>query len=107
MGKRKRAYRKVLKEFQNYKRKVMYRMSRNEIWNACGKIHFYSCIKEYFELNDRISQAYLELVLAEPSPVRMLWETYLQEESLRYQTWDEIDELLENVLLKWRAPMAG
>lgn len=107
MEKRKKAYRKVLKEFQHYKRKVMYRLSREEAWNSCGRIHFYNCIKEYFELNGQIPQAYLELVLMEPSPVRMLWEAYLKEEDLGYQTWDEINELLENALLKWNLPAAG
>jgi len=107
MGKRKKAYRKVLREFQNYKRKSVRRMSRKEVWNACGRIHFYNCIKEYFELNDQIPQEYLDLVLAEPLPIRMLWEAYLQEESLRYQTWDEINELMETVLLAWKLPAAG
>ena len=95
-----------MKEFQIYKRKVIYRMSNEEAWNACGKIHFYNCIKEYFELNDQISQAYLELVLKEPMPVQMLWEIYLRQDYLRYQTWDEIDELLEAALLGWRLPTA-
>lgn len=102
-----KAYRKVLREYQAYKRKVLCRMSREEAWEECGHIHFFCCAREYFELNERIPEGYLYLVIALNFPIQAMWEMYLQKECLYYQTWDGIEEILEEMLLKWRRPMAG
>ena len=99
---RKKAEKKVLNEYRFFKRRTIYRLSNRKAWDLCHKIHFYCCIKEYFELKDRIPAVYLELVLAEPSFLEYLWSEYLKREDTHFHTWDEIDNLLERVFMDWK-----
>lgn len=104
---RKKAWKRVQGEYQRFKRKVMYRFSKEEVWDASSRIHFYQTVKEYFELNDRIPDKYLILILAEAHPLAAMWQTYLEKEQLGYQTWSEIDELLEDMISNFKLPIAG
>ena len=45
LDKRKKAYRKILREYQKFKRKLIYRSEKEVLWESCNKIHFYSSIK--------------------------------------------------------------
>lgn len=103
----KQAKRKVQKEFRQFKRKVIYRYSKTEIWEACSKIHFYSCMKEYFDLNEEIPKCYLNLVLAEPGFLEAAWKVYLKEETCRCDTWEEVSRLLDVMLTGWKLPAVG
>lgn len=102
-----KARRSIRREFRRFKRRLIYHGSREEIWEACGKIHFFFCLKEYFEWNEGIPVEYLELAAAEPALMERAWRQYLRDESLNYRTWKEIDRLLEAVLMHWRLPLAG
>ena len=104
---RKSAVKKVLKEFKNFKRKMIYRLSKRELWERCNKIHFCICVREYFELNERIPKVYLELVMAQPMFLEWLWSSYLKREGNGYQTWEEIEALLDAGLMEWNQPIAG
>lgn len=104
---RKRVVKKIRREFQGFKRKMFRCSSKEELWEACGKIHFYSCIMEYFELNERIPKGYLELVLKEPCFIEQAWKTFLKYETLHYQTWEDIDKLIEEMLMGWKLPLAA
>lgn len=107
MDVRRKACRRVEKEYIRFKRKLIYQGSKEEIWEACGKIHFFECMKEYFALNEWIPRGYLELAVTEPEFLERAWRLYLREEQLQYRTWAEIDELLEALLMRWRIPLAG
>lgn len=104
---RKKAQKKILKEFQIFKRKTIYRLSKEQVWSKCHKIHFYCCIKEYFELKEYIPKAYLELVMAEPSFLELLWFAHLKREGTLFRTWDEIESLIDSVLVDWSQLVAG
>lgn len=103
---RKARYR-VKKEYVRFKRRLMCRGTKEEVWNACRKIHFFECLREYFDFNARIPEKYLELAAAEPELMERAWRLYLREERLEYGTWTEIEELLEELLMRWRVPAAG
>jgi len=103
----KKARRKIFREFYVFKRTVRRSFSFEEIWNGCQKIRFYSAVKEYFEYNEEIPKAYMELVVKEKEPIRKMWETYLKDGSLRSDTWEDLDGILEAMLLKWGMPAAG
>lgn len=106
MNIRRKAQRNIRKEFLRFKRELFLRHTKGDIWEACEKIHFYTCMREYFQLNEKIPRVYLELAQARRGLIGMAWDEYLKEERLRYQTWPELEELLEAVLLKWRMPRA-
>jgi len=103
---RKKARKKVFHEFHVFKRKVYRSFNFEEQWNACRKIQFYSIVKEYFEFNETIPEGYLALVIKEKRPILAMWETYLKDMRLQCNTWEDIDELLEIMLLGWRLPVA-
>lgn len=104
---RKIARRKVEREFRHFKRRMMYGTPKEGIWEACGRIHFYNCLYEYFDLNGKIPMVYLELVLAVPDFLDMAWRVYLKQEDSGYQTWSEISDLMEKILMRWKLPIAG
>ena len=107
MNEQKKAYRKVLRVFRHYRRKALGSYSGKEIWEACGRIHFYCCVKEYFQYNPEIPQGYLCLILAIPKPIESMWQFYLKHESTEYLTWEGLEALLEGMLLAWELPQAG
>lgn len=86
--------RAVDREFRRF-RASMYRKSRPELWEACGKIHFYCCLREYFRCNDEIQARYYALLCLCRRPLSTLWDVYLKYESLSYTTWEGIDGIME------------
>jgi len=104
---RKFAKRKVEKEYQKFKKNVIFHKCKEEIWELCTKIQFYTCIEEYFALNSRIPEEYLLLAMAEPKVIEKAWKKYLRDDSLSYSTWGEIDELFSCLLMSWKMPKAG
>lgn len=107
MNLKKTVRRKVEREFRRFKRTMIYGASKEELWEACGKIHFYDCLYEYFDLNEKIPEIYLELAYAVPDFLETVWRVYLKQEDSGYQTWSEINDLLEKVLMRWKLPLAG
>lgn len=106
MNLRKKAQKKISHEFQIFKRKIWYRMPLHEIWESSRQICFYSMVREYFEVNAEIPRVYMELVMVLDKPISTMWETYLTESGLCYQTWEDIGEILESILMKWKLPVA-
>lgn len=102
-----RAVRKVLRECGRYKKRMLTKMSKEEIWESCGRIHFYCCVREYFAYNPEIPPEYLMIVSAIQEPVSAMWQLYLKLSSLQYETWEGIEEILDELLLSWRLPQAG
>ncbi len=94
---RKTVNRAVRRDFHRF-RASMYRKPQPEIWGACGKIHFYCCVFEYFQYNDRIPMKYYSLLCTCRRPIYTLWETYLRYEHLSYLTWEDIDNIMEVLL---------
>lgn len=107
LDKRKKAYRKILREYQKFKRKLIYRSEKEVLWESCNKIHFYSSIREYFELNEKIPEVCLDFIMTDSRPIETMWRLYLKKEFLGYQTWQEIDELIDEIIMTWNRPLAG
>lgn len=59
MNIRKKAQRKIKREFLRFKRTLLVHYTKEEIFECCGKIQFYTCMEIYFEQNEEISEAYL------------------------------------------------
>lgn len=106
MDLKRRIQRRVCWEYRKFKWKMRW-SSFEEMWDASSRILFYSAVREYFEFNDRIPEIYLDVLAMESCPVEAMWEMYLKEVHLQYQTWEEIEEILETMLMKWRISIAG
>lgn len=68
--------------------------SNEELWDNSGKIHFYINIYDYFN-NGQIQQKHLNAVINLPSPIYCLWELYLKYEFLKYDSWENIEEIID------------
>lgn len=106
-GLRRKAKRRIEREYQRFRKTKLIHATKTEIWNLSHKIYFYSSIREYFDINGAIPGIYLELASVEPALIHMMWEMYLKEERLQFQTWEGIEEILEQVLLSWKVPSAA
>lgn len=103
----KRARTKIGREFSRFKRTSMFRMTKEEIWDTCHRIHFYCSVYEYFCMNTEIPTLYLELAVSDPALMQTMWGIYLRKETLQYQTWEDIEEILEQVVLHWKGKRAA
>ena len=75
-----------------------YRMiseSPKVVYEKCGIIKFYECIFEYFLYCENIKPEIIETCLQEDNVLSSLYELYLKHESLRADTWSEIETLLD------------
>ena len=104
---RSKAKRKINQEFQRYKRAVMMYEPKVNVWESSHKIHFYCCIREYFHLNPKIPNVYLELAVKEYGLIQSMWNVYLKHEELQYYTWEGIEDILEHILLEWKIPQTA
>lgn len=102
----KRAKKKVIKEYFRFKRTNLRYAKKSEIWDIAHKVHFYCTVKEYFCLKPSIPRLYLELAIVEPEILLEMWNTYLRHEELQYQTWEDIEEIIEKLLLEWKTNAA-
>ncbi|MBR1703054.1 MAG: hypothetical protein IJ716_14085 [Lachnospiraceae bacterium] len=92
---RKKTIRKVQKEFDDFKCLLIRKGSKAEIFENCTKICFYSCMKEYFELNRKIPLTYLQIAYHINGFLDLAWKYFLKYEELRYDTWEALDGLMQ------------
>ena len=95
MHMRKRVIKKIQKEFYGFKRRLIRKGSKTEIFDNCLKINFCCCLKEYFELNKEIPFVYLQTAYHINGFLELAWRYFLKYEELRYETWEEIDRLMK------------
>ena len=84
---------KIIDEYKMFWYEMMEK-DKNEIFESCNKIKFYSCVSEYFEWEENIDKKYVEALKNIIHPLGALWQYYLDHEYIRASTWDDIDELL-------------
>lgn len=88
----------VEQEFELFKYKMLSK-SREEIFDECNAIRFYSCIYEYFLYKTDIKEEYIKACLKYEDIIATLYHLYMKYEYLRYSRWEDIEELL-NVLVR-------
>lgn len=76
-------------------RDCMIKKSREEIWEKCHQIYFYSSIHEYFIYNHEIPMNIVEALSDYDNVIAECWQLYLKKEELSIFTWNEITVLLE------------
>ena len=86
---------RVKQEYKKFKYRMLLR-SKNEIYDRCNKICFVESIYEYFIYVEEIPNDYVKaLFKCKRSILGSLYEIYLNNEQVRVETWDDIDELLK------------
>lgn len=81
-------------EFELFRYKTLSR-SRKEIFEACSRIAFYSCIYEYFLYAEEISEKHIRACLNCGEIIASLYQIYLKYEYLQYSRWEDIEEILD------------
>lgn len=75
---------------------IMLEKDKQEIFQSCNKIKFYSCVSEYFEWKEDIDQKAVEALKDTSHPLAELWQYYLNHEYIEVSTWNDINELLSS-----------
>lgn len=92
------AVRAVEREYELFKYRTLSK-SREEIFEDCDRIRFYSCIYEYFLYAEAIEEAHLKACLNCGDIMGTLYRLYMKYEYLRYSRWEDIEGIL-NVLVR-------
>jgi hypothetical protein len=94
-----RLVKSVEQEFELFKYKML-SSSRKHIFHSCNEIRFYSCIYEFFEYSETIEDEHIRACLnCGGYIIAALYRIYLDLEYLRYDCWEDIEEIL-NVLVR-------
>lgn len=88
---------KVLDEFDAYKKDVLKCNNPEVVWDLCNRIAFFSCVAEYFEFMETIPEEYLEVLDKHIHPIYAMWTEYLKYEQLRYAKWEDIENILHQM----------
>jgi hypothetical protein len=87
--------RSVTAEYELFKYRTL-SASRQEIFDRCNEIRFYCCVWEYFQYAEDIKEEYVYACLKlRGHVIAVLYQLYLDTESLSYERWDDIIELLD------------
>ncbi len=84
---------RVLREYNKFQYRIM-KMKKEEIINQCCKLHFYGCVKEYFQYNEAISEDEYEFLFGKKDILHTMWELYLKYEQFGCSTWEQVEEIL-------------
>ena len=103
---RRKAKRNIEREYNRFRRFNLKYASKEEIWDISHKVYFMSCCLEYFSLNKVIPKLYLELAVIDSALLQSMWAAYLDDEKLQCETWKDIEEILERVVLRWKLKAA-
>lgn len=68
---------------------------------------FLSRANEYFQNKTPIKRKYLNMMLEEPLPVSFMWELYQKSVWLDFETWAEMEEILEDMFCYRKACLAA
>lgn len=71
-------------------------LSKNnaEIYDNCNTILFYQCLYEYFIYSTDLNNVYISACLKCDNILSALYKVYTTYEYLRFERWEDIDELL-------------
>jgi len=86
----------VAEECADYKKRLL-QQPVDVLWDSCHEILFYTSVAEYFREKKDIRKHYVKRLLCERKPIYAMWKVYLKYEDLVFQTWEEIDVILERM----------
>ena len=89
-----RLVRKVEQEFELFRFKMLSK-SREEIFESCNIIRFYSCMYEYFLYKEELEEEHINACLIYEDVIATLYYLYLKYEYLRYSRWEDIEDMLD------------
>lgn len=65
-----------------------------DVYERCNEIRFYECVYEYFRYCESITEEYMKACLKESEIMPALWRTYIENEYLKIDTWEDIEDLI-------------
>lgn len=92
-----RLYGMVAGEYEDFKKQLL-QQPADMLWDSCHEILFYTSVREYFQEKEDIRKHYVKRLLCEQKPIHAMWKVYLKYEDLVFQTWEEIDGILEKMI---------
>ena len=92
--------RKVIHEFEDYRRDIIKQNDCELIWDLCNRIAFYNCVVEYFEETEEIPEEFMEVVAGMTYPIYIMWTVYLKDENLQFAKFEDIENILRKIARK-------
>ena len=87
----------IEQEYQLFKIRML-SQTPDEIYNRCNEIYFYECLHEYFVYHEDLNPEFWKAAFMEAGILEVLWKMYLKLEYLEFNTWEQIEYLLEEYL---------
>lgn len=87
-------YDRVKAEHESFKCKML-ALDTADVYDCCNKIRFYECIYEYFQYGEALTEKNLDACYKETNLISALWELYIKDESLKADTWDDVEGILQ------------
>lgn len=87
----------IEREYRNYKANMLQK-NRDEIWDKCCEIYFYSSFYDYFLYNEAISYVVAEQLGKCENIIAGCWQLYLKNEELSILSWEDIGQIIERYL---------
>ena len=84
---------RVKREFNRFYFRIIH-MEKERIIERCNQIHFYYCVQEYFEYNERVSDEALSFLFKKKDIIHSMWDYYIKYEELECSTWTQIEEII-------------
>lgn len=84
---------KVEAEHELFKYKMLVSPVK-DVYERCNEIRFYECVYEYFRYCESITEEYMKACLKESEIIAALWRTYIENEYLKIDTWEDIEDLM-------------
>lgn len=85
-------------EYLLFKYKTLSKNNK-EIYKLYDKIRFYEYIYEYFMYAESLEKEHLLIYIKYDNIIAIMYELYVKYEYLRYDRWEDIEEIL-NVLVR-------
>ena len=90
---------RIKTEYELFKYKMLSK-TNIEIYDRCNIIRFYECIYEYFMYAEALNSNHINVCLKYENVISVLYDLYLKYESLECSTWEDIEEILDELMRK-------
>lgn len=83
----------INKEYNAFKSSMLLKEPQ-EIYDSYGEIYFYECLYEYFQYNENIDSAFINIAHDTKNIIAKLKYVYEGNEHLTVHTWNGIDNII-------------
>ena len=88
----------INKEYNAFKNSMLLKKPQ-EIYDSYGEIYFYECLYEYFQYNENIDSAFINIAHDTKNIIAKLKYIYESNEYLTIHTWNGINNIIDYYMI--------